>query len=356
MPEFRGNKGEWSEIYVLFRILADGRLSSSTRDFQNSAESFFPVSKIIRKSSTITCTYEILEGYVEISSTIANQPTTRVTQTLFRESADLLFRKIAEANGVFTVPELSDLLALCMISTIKAPSSSKEDIILRYYEPKVNQEIALAFSIKSELGAPPTLLNASQSTNVIFKIGGSLTNQEIVRLNKLPPKKLVSKLSEENHAIVYSRFNNPIFEQNLKVIDSQMPEIVAHLLLAYFKSSGTSLLSLTDELVRSDPLLVVDETRKFYSHKIRTFLQDVALGLRPATSWSGVHDASGGYIVLLKSGKLCCIHSHDRELFRNYLESNTKLETADARNNFGTIFKDLYSNFISLNLQIRFMK
>jgi type II restriction enzyme len=356
MPEFRGNKGEWSEIYVLFRILADGRLSSSTKDFQNSTESYFPVSRIIRKSSLITCTYEILEGYVEISSTIANQPAARVTQKRFRESADLLFGVIAESKGVFSVPELSELLSLCNISSIKAPSSSKEDIILRYYEPKVNQEIALAFSIKSELGAPPTLLNASQSTNVVFKIGGSLTNQEIVLLNKLPPKQLVSKLSEENHTIVYSRFNNPIFEQNLKVIDSQMPEIVAHLVLAYFKSSGTSILSLTDELVRSDPLLVVDETQKFYSHKIRTFLQDVALGLRPATSWSGVHDASGGYIVLLKSGNLCCIHSHDRELFRNYLESNTKLETADARNNFGTIFSDRYNSFISLNLQIRFIR
>ena len=47
-----GNKGEWSEVYVLFRLLADGKLYAADNNMQRNENIYFPILKIIRKEGT----------------------------------------------------------------------------------------------------------------------------------------------------------------------------------------------------------------------------------------------------------------------------------------------------------------
>ena len=44
-----GNKGEWSEIYVLLRLLADGRIYAADENLQRLENVYFPILKIIRE-------------------------------------------------------------------------------------------------------------------------------------------------------------------------------------------------------------------------------------------------------------------------------------------------------------------
>lgn len=46
-----GNKGEWSEIYVLLRLLADGKLYAADDDLQRPENIYFPIVKIIREET-----------------------------------------------------------------------------------------------------------------------------------------------------------------------------------------------------------------------------------------------------------------------------------------------------------------
>ena len=44
-----GNKGEWSEIYVLLRLLADGKIYAADSELNKLDGVYFPIIKIIRE-------------------------------------------------------------------------------------------------------------------------------------------------------------------------------------------------------------------------------------------------------------------------------------------------------------------
>ena len=44
----QGNKGEWSEVYVLFKVLGEKRIYAGDDKLQKLADVFYPVLNIIR--------------------------------------------------------------------------------------------------------------------------------------------------------------------------------------------------------------------------------------------------------------------------------------------------------------------
>ena len=46
-----GNKGEWSEIYVLLRLLADGKINAADSELNKMDDVYFPIIKIIREEN-----------------------------------------------------------------------------------------------------------------------------------------------------------------------------------------------------------------------------------------------------------------------------------------------------------------
>ena len=44
-----GNKGEWSEVYVLLRLLANGKIYAADSELQIINDIYFPIIKIIRE-------------------------------------------------------------------------------------------------------------------------------------------------------------------------------------------------------------------------------------------------------------------------------------------------------------------
>ena len=47
----KGNKGEWSEIYVLLRLLADGKIYAADDGLNKLKDVYFPIIEIIRKET-----------------------------------------------------------------------------------------------------------------------------------------------------------------------------------------------------------------------------------------------------------------------------------------------------------------
>lgn len=56
------------------------------------------------------------------------------------------------------------------LHTLKAPSKDKSDIVLQIHDVHTGFNPICGWSIKSELGNPPTLLNAGATTNFVFRI------------------------------------------------------------------------------------------------------------------------------------------------------------------------------------------
>ena len=44
-----GNKGEWSEAYVLLRLLAQGRIYAADENLEQIDEMYFPILKVLRE-------------------------------------------------------------------------------------------------------------------------------------------------------------------------------------------------------------------------------------------------------------------------------------------------------------------
>ena len=93
----------------------------------------------------------------------------------------------------------------------------------------------------------------------------------------------------------------------------------------------------------------------FYEYKFKKFLTDSALGMLPATTWNGIADATGGYIIVREDGEVLCYHIYDKYYFEEYLINNTRFDTpSSSRHEYGTIEELEGKQFFKLNFQIRF--
>ncbi len=351
-----GNRGEWSEIYTFFKLLADGKLHAANADLSLNPTSYYPIVKIIRQQKSFSYEYVLDDTNVSISKSDENTVLKTISRNALAVAAVDLLSAISQARATFEVPAVDAILNQCEITSLKEPHSDKGDISLVAHDSKVNQDKDFAFSIKSQLGSASTLLNASGATNFKFIIVGELSDSEIENLNSLGPKDLLRDLTHRGFNIKLFKVYNEQFEANLKMIDSLMPKIVAELMLAYYSGRATSLTELVDIVIADDALDYGKSAAETYTHKVKTLLTDVALGMTPSKPWSGNYDATGGYIIVKHDGEIVCFHAYNREEFRDYLLRSTKIETASrSRHNFGHIYRDGSELRIDLNLQIRFI-
>lgn len=245
--------------------------------------------------------------------------------------------------------------------TLKAKSTSKTDIRIVIHDQRINQTAELGFSIKSQLGGEATLLNAGKTTNFIYQINGFKPSaKEIKTINEIDTK---SKIKDRIEAIKklsgklkFITLEQDVFKNNLVLVDSLLPNILAETLKTFFTTNLSTTKDLTENINKNNPLNYDKQfAHTFYEYKIKRFLTDVALGMTPSKVWTGVYDATGGYLVVKENGEVLCYHIYNRNQFEDYLFNNTKLETASStRHEFGKIYEDDGQFYFKLNLQIRF--
>lgn len=356
-----GNKGEWSEIYALFKLLGDKVLASGNEKIEKIPDILYPIIKILRSERNGNFEYSILDDIVLISE---KEELLRIPVSVFKEKATYLLQAIkSNQDGNFSVPEIEDFMQTINCISIKASSSAKTDITIVIHDQRTNQQPVLGFSIKSQLGNPSTLLNAGRTTNFIFSISGlNLSEEEIDIVNSIDSrskiKDRIEYIKNRGGYFNFSETEQQIFSNNLILIDSLLPQIISNILIDFYTSSYSKLLDLISRTEEINPLnFDITNKHKFYSYKIKRFLTDVALGMTPSKVWNGEYDATGGYLVIKEDGEIVCYHIYNKSEFENYLLNNTKLETASSsRHGFGILYKKDGDLFFKLNLQIRFIK
>ena len=176
----------------------------------------------------------------------------------------------------------------------------------------------MGFSIKSQLGGDSTLLNASKATNFNFKVTGvDLSDDEITAINSINPKRnkvieRVNAITKKGASLVFDKVDNSTFRNNLIMLDGDLPVIIANLLLEQLNTGVSTLKELAEKITETNPLKYeLGQASPFYSYKIKHLLTSAALGLMPATAWSGKFDANGCYLVVKKDGEIRCYHFYD---------------------------------------------
>ncbi len=354
------NKGEWSELYVFLKLLGDGVLYAADADLNKKEDLYYPLIEILRKEN------KQLKHYVKDNITIKviddkGKLLLKLPKTEFERKAKVLLEAIQKSDSTFSVPDIEAFMKIIKCEKVKADSTDKSDITLVLHDIKTYKNDTFGFSIKSKLGGSSTLLNAGNSTTFIYKVIGNITEKQIKEINNISSKSKIRdrlKIIQQNKCLLeFCGMENENFKANLQMIDTSFPIIISEYLLQYYMGNGSMIKDLTPIVRKINPCkLNTKLPHLYYEHKMKNFLIDIALGMTPATVWTGLYQANGGYIIVKENGEVVCYHIYDRNDFQEYMFKYTRFETAStSRYGFGCIYKKNNQKFIKLNLQIRFI-
>ena len=159
-----GNKGEWSEIYVFLKLLADGRLNAADANLNAIPNVYYPIIKILRQENTISREYRI-NGNIKIvdgnNNELLNLPIAE-----FISRSQQLFNELRNAEGrSFAFSDIETFLNSIDIRSLTALKTDKADIKVVVHDLNTGMQPKLGFSIKSMLGGNSTLFNPDLNTN-----------------------------------------------------------------------------------------------------------------------------------------------------------------------------------------------
>lgn len=357
-----GNKGEWSEIYVLLKLLSEGKIYAADSELNVLDDIYFPIIKIIREEIP----GEIKEYFTgeHIQIFLNGKKIKSVEKNDFdRESATLLNEIKNSKGSSFSIVDTTNFMNEISCYKLSAPATDKSDITMKIVDINTGYSPIVGFSVKSELGSSPTLLNAGKTTNFIYEINHSYPElvretNEIYKVtrgkNHTDVRGRVNKIIEENGEMVYRGMSNLTFRDNLVLIDSNMDKIIAETLLYFYRDGIGNCYEMVEKLERENPMNYGNINA--YRYKFKKFLTAIALGMKPATAWDGIDEATGGYIIVTREGGVLAYHIYNRNYFEEYLLKNTRYETAStSRHGFGEVYSKDGIDFIKLNLQVRFI-
>lgn len=355
-----GNVGKRSELYTLFKLLADGKLYAANAETNKIPTIYYDILKVLRTQNDGAFEYcrssEIKVVKAETGEEICSVP----IQAFVEQTDKLLTGMKSKKNtkGAFELPEVWSFAESIKCSSLKAKSTDKSDIHLMVHDIISGRDDTFGFSIKSQLGSPSTLFNASGATNLIYRIiGKTLTSTEIDNFNSFKKfKEKFDYLDSLGADIEFIKVENETLNFNLKMVTAEMPEIFAEMIKFYYQGRANGIPELTD-LVSQSGIVSTLDNKTYYSHNVKEMLTNIALGRVPNTLWTGDYEATGGFIIVKEDGDVVCYHIYNRNAFKNYIFAATRFDTpSQSRHGFGSICEENGEQLIKLNVQIRFVK
>lgn len=376
-----GNKGEWSEVYALIKLMTDGKLFQSDIDLNVDPENVYDVIAAYKKDVGYDLKFERSDS-VKVFKIEGDVKTLIIEKSYadFKEISHLLLNGIRAGSGkTFKLPLLDPYFDELKVAKVQAGANSKADLRLRIYDHRLAKEADLGFSIKSLIGSKSTLFNPDVEGNFIFEVE-KFDNSSIAKFNRETyntPKitNRIRRIEQEGYKTKFIGIQSNQLRLNLKMIDGDMPDILAWALYFRYRDKKLSLIDISDTLEKEDPLNLYEGNssgQKMYEYKLKKFLMDSAMGMTTKTPWHGEYDSFGGVVIVKKDGDIVCFHVYDLNLFRNYLLKNTFLEqpgtgedelnpgNADNESGkkfyYGWLYEENEKCYFKINLQVRFTK
>lgn len=377
------NKGEWSELYTLYKLLADQNLYPIERNQIDGERLRLPILSIMRYIDPEIGVEYCVTDDSDINININNEEQKVIKRGEFSKWAERLFKEmtsVEKKDASFAIPSLNKFRkqtccpkVACVNRKISDNCTDKSDLYIAIHDTLTGQTPKQGFSIKSEIGSAPTLVNASALTNFYYRLSKRLSKKQIDIINSLTIKQgskdvtdvkgRLAKIKElgselDFYSIQPNKNNENVFYENLILVDSCMPQILGWLLLTSFSTGERRIDKLTDMITNENPIrFPMSINKKQYEAKVKRLLLDFALGMLPSQPWEAT-DLASGVLVVKPTGDIDCYHVLYKETLEEYLYHDLKFETASAtRHGFANITEDSEGNqYFSLNMQIRFIR
>ena len=168
--ELRGNRGEWSELYALLKLLADGQLYCGDASQNRQDDRFFPILKIFRNDQIDRTAYTVNAAKKEILVSRTNDCTIDVSQEEMQTKAHSILNVIKTHTGTFDIPEIHNFLERIDCKTIKAKSTDKADIRIVIHDLDKRQQRQHQLHLSSNQCRPFSNVGIQQVRQVWGKI------------------------------------------------------------------------------------------------------------------------------------------------------------------------------------------
>ena len=345
MAVWEFNRGEWTEAYVFLRLLGDGRIYGASADLVKNEQTYIYIINVIRDEPDKYIIFEryISDGKVFVKSYNGVETLKIVTAPELTDKAKFLYeeiKKVSAGDRKISVPEVQAYLEELSIDNPKANLSksaeekygAKTDIIVTTEDSFDHIRTVSGFSIKSHLGSSPTLFNSSSTSGFIYQIVGC-DIEGMYRMNYKEKFLDIIETIKKDYRLEYVGCRNDIFEQNIRVVDSRMDEILQYAMLMnvrYIDGLNSSTISkVCDALAEKNPL-EVRNPNIFYTAKMKAFLFASFAGMTASTVWSGRKLLTGGYIDVSRNGEMLYYRAMSDDVFENYLFNHTYIDRPDG--------------------------
>jgi type II restriction enzyme len=342
---FTGNRGEWSEPYALLQLLCNPQLIFCNGSLIPVAQSQYQVKSVEVPASSAGGTINFSFSGKDVIAKSSKQ-TNIVPQSVIQIMLSQLLDAIKNSSSTtFQFIALDELWNSLLDPEMKSVSSIKSDIKIEILDTASNINQKYSFSIKSRLGSPTSLLNASQKTNFSY-----LLNSKLSFLNSTP-KQL--GYSVKNLPMSFVGADSQIYKNNLNLINCDLEKIIMHCLINYYGSNRKKYVKDILSMVKnSNPLNYsnLNDYDSVFGH----FLEATAFGMVPNSVWNGAYSVDGGILVVTETGKTLCFFLPDKAsnaACRDFLIQNSFFDTAStSRHLFGSLIN---GDIFKFNLLIR---
>lgn len=364
------NKGEWNELYVTFKFLANGIMNLADANGTPTGE-ILEVTKVLRTDGEDKKVYAREDGVVKIylNDNVVHQ----VSFDRFDEMANILFinlklaRKRPEIQDLlaqnpqnkqgYPIPEVEEFMQEILMNTVSQSGEHKADIEVEIKDTHTGSQNKTAYSIKSNFkGSKATLINASEATNFVYRLH-NMNDAMMDEINAINTStKIIDRINyigQNCGGMEFVGTYRPLTKQNLRRVDSLFPEIISELLKIHYITGKTSVKEVIEILAANDPFRYEDDYT--YVYKFKKLLTACSLGLDLGKRWNGLEEATGGMIIVQDDGSMITFHLYDRNLYEEFLYNSVKFERASTtKHKFARVEKIDDRYYFKLNFQIRY--
>ena len=355
---------EANELYVLFSLLAAGMVEKGNS--QGEADGQVPVTMIVRREHDGLRRYFVEETEVHI---VGTEMDARFPREDFQAAAEWICHLLTDREKLsldtLDLSDLENFLDALNIFDMEAQTDDRTDLHVALWN--INAPL-IGLRIQSRLCGYLPLLDGGRTANLKFEQTGiRFSGPAVHKINWTDNPENVAEVARRilyiqslGGILKYSDVADKIFKSNLLVLDTNLPRVLATMLMALHLDGTARIDELTAVVEEKNPLKVKDELVKkhgLYRYKIRQLLLAAAWGMRPAKVFDGTTGAIGGYLMVDSSGRMLLYTRADEQTFGDYLFTHTRLEKSlpdDSK--YGYLERENGSFYFKLNLKIGITK
>ncbi|MBU2946534.1 HpaII family restriction endonuclease [Zobellia uliginosa] len=204
------------------------------------------------------------------------------------------------------------------------------------------------------------LFQENNIKTITYKISGSSNNpisaERLIEVNNIKTGHKYIKLNKLGYKVDFDSYDDSTFKLNLQVIDSALPEIIAHVVKDKYVSKITKITEVIDKLEVDNPMNYdLTQGHKFYEYKLVNFLVEAATGMASKAVLLGKCDVVDGIIIVKPDTEIRCYNLIDFNKFTQYLKNSSRLNNSSgSKMGCGSVvYMEGGESFVKLNFQIK---